>query len=253
MIEEDFCLGNSLIHRLDPRVKILVACAFSIVVAISNRPPALISAVLISLLLVSFARLSFKSIVSRLLVVNTLIFLFWIFIPFTVDGERLFGLGPLIATREGIILSALITIKSNSIILVLIGLVSTMPIFTIGRSMRYLYVPTKIVYLVLFTYRYIHAINREFRRLTDAISIRGFQPGTSMHTYRTYAYLIGMLLVKSHDRAERVRSAMLCRGFRGKFYDLSEFSLKPSDLIISLIMLSAIAGIGLLQWTRIIY
>ena len=128
MIEEDFCGGNSLIHRLDPRVKILVACAFSIVVAISNRLPALLSAVLISLVLVALARLPFKSVFSRLLVVNTLIFLFWIFIPFTIEGERLFGLGPLIATREGIIFSALITIKSNSIILVLMGLVSTMPV-----------------------------------------------------------------------------------------------------------------------------
>ena len=69
-----------------------------------------------------------------------------------------------------------------------------------------------------------------------------------MHTYRTYAYLVGMLLVKSHDRAERVRSAMLCRGFKGRFYELSEFSFQFSDLIIMFLMLLAVTIILLLQW-----
>ena len=62
-----------------------------------------------------------------------------------------------------------------------------------------------------------------------------------------------MLLVKSHDRAERVRAAMICRGFKGKFYDLKEFSFRSSDLIIMIFMLLAIIGIGFLQWTKIIF
>jgi cobalt/nickel transport system permease protein len=133
------------------------------------------------------------------------------------------------------------------------SLTATMTVFTMGRAMRHLYMPSKIVHLFLFTYRYIHAVHREFRRLTDAMQIRGFNPGTNTHTYRSYAYLIGMLLVKSHDRAERVRAAMLCRGYRGKFYDLSDFSLKPVDIVVLIIMLSVITMIGLLQWTQIIY
>jgi cobalt/nickel transport system permease protein len=70
-----------------------------------------------------------------------------------------------------------------------------------------------------------------------------------MHTYRTYAYLVGMLLVKSHDRADRVRAAMLCRGFRGRFYDLSEFNMRSSDVFILIIMLLVVTLIGIVQWT----
>jgi cobalt/nickel transport system permease protein len=69
-----------------------------------------------------------------------------------------------------------------------------------------------------------------------------------MHTYRTYAYLVGMILVKSHDRSQRVRAAMLCRGFQGRFYDLSEFAFRSSDLVMVLMMTMAVTGIGLLQW-----
>ena len=252
MIEEFFINGNSIIHRLDPRVKTIVAGSFSLVVAVSDRFVALIPAFLLALSFIFLARIPLKKVLSRLLIVNGLILLLWFFIPFTMEGKRLFKLGPLIATSEGITYSALITIKSNAIILSLIALLATMSIFTMGRAMRHLHVPAKIVHLLFFTYRYIHVIYMEYQRLIKAIKIRGFHPGTSMHTYRTYAYLVGMLLVKSHARAERVRAAMLCRGFRGRFYDLMEFSFKTSDLLIMTLMLLAVCVVGLLQWTRII-
>jgi len=253
VIEEGFSIGDSIIHRIDPRVKTIIAFVFSATVAISDRFAALVPSVLIALVLVPLASLPLLGVCHRLLIVNGLILLIWVFIPFTFAGEQLFTLGPLTATKEGIIYSVLLTIKSNSIILILMALVATTPIFTMGRAMRHLHVPAKIVHLFLFTYRYIHAIHREYLRQMNAIKIRGFQPGTNMHTYRTYAYLVGMLLVKSHDRAERVRAAMLCRGFRGRFYDLSQFNLKTSDLIMSVLMLLAVTIVCLLQWTRIIY
>ncbi|MBW1914450.1 MAG: cobalt ECF transporter T component CbiQ [Deltaproteobacteria bacterium] len=253
MIDEGFTHGNSIIHRLDPRVRVVVAGLYSVLVAFSDRFPALATALLIALILVPFAMLPFKKIVSRLLIVNIMILLVWILVPFTFKGEPFFNIGPLVITKEGIIQAGLITVKSNSIILVLMTLVATMPVFTMGRTMRYLHVPAKIVHLFLFTYRYIHAIHREYSRQVNAIKIRGFQPGTNAHTYRTYAYMVGMLLVRSHDRAERVRAAMLCRGFKGEFYDMVEFSFRPFDLIAMMLMILAVFIIGLLQWTTIIY
>ena len=63
-----------------------------------------------------------------------------------------------------------------------------------------------------------HAVvlEEEYQRLARAARIRGFRAGTDLHTYRTYAYLVGMLFVRAADRAERVRNAMLCRGFNGQ-------------------------------------
>jgi cobalt/nickel transport system permease protein len=253
MIEENFANGSSAIDQLDPRVKVVVAGSFSIVVATADRFLALIPAMTLSLFFMLLAGLSLKRVCFRLLIVNGLILLLWFFLPFTVEGKRLFALGPLTATKEGFTYAALITVKSNSIIMAIMALLATMPIVTMGRAMRELHVPEKMVHLFFFTYRYIHAIHMEYNRQMNAIKIRGFHPGTNVHTYRTYAYLVGMLLVKSHYRAERVRAAMLCRGFRGKFYDLREFSFTTSDLIIMIVMLLAVASVGLLQWTRIIY
>jgi cobalt/nickel transport system permease protein len=253
LVEEGFAAGNSLIHNLDPRVKTIVAAVFSVTVGVSDRYSALIPALFIALIFVFLARLSFKRVCLRLIIVNGLLLLLWLFIPFTMEGEHVLSLGPLSASKEGIAYSAMITIKANSIILILIALMSTMPVFTMGKAMRHMHVPAKMVHLFLFTYRYIHAIHREYLRMINTIKIRGFQPATNMHTYRTYAYLVGMLFVRSHDRAERVRAAMLCRGFKGRFYDLSEFSIKNSDVVVMALSVMAIIILGLLQWTEVIY
>jgi len=253
MFDDGFINGDSLIHRFDPRFKIVVAVAFSIVVAVSTRWVALIPALFLSLVLVLAGRLPIKKACFRLMVVNGLILFLWFFLPFSFEGAPFFTIGPFTATEEGVRYATILTLRSNIIILALISLVSTISVFTFGRAMRELRVPDKIVQLFFFTYRYLHVIHLEYERLVKALKIRGFQPKTNMHTYKTYAYLVGMLLVKSYDRSERVRRAMLCRGFKGSFYDLSEFRVRREDIVIMFLMLMAVAAIALLQWTTIIY
>ncbi|MBW2016576.1 MAG: cobalt ECF transporter T component CbiQ, partial [Deltaproteobacteria bacterium] len=237
MLEQDFENVHSPVHRLDPRAKVVVAICFSFVVALSDRFTAVIPSILSALFLVFLAHLPPRKVCSRLLAVNGLILVLWVFLPFTYPGETLFRVGPFQATREGILYTLLITLKTNAIILALIALVTTMSAFDTGRAMRRLGIPTKIVHLFLLTYRYIHVIYMEYQRITKAMKIRGFSPKTDLHTYRTYAYLVGMLFIRSYDRAERVRAAMLCRGFTGKYYDLGEFSFGHSDRILTGLML----------------
>ena len=66
------------------------------------------------------------------------------------------------------------------------------------------------------------------------------------------AYLVGMLLVRSYDRAERIHKAMLCRGFRGKYHTLSQFSVTRGDVAYFMIMVSVILGMVLIQWKAIV-
>ncbi len=252
MIEESFFHGDSVIHRLDPRVRTVFAGLFSIVVATSDRLVALVPAMIIAVTFLLLARLSFRRVIARLLMVNGLILFLWFFLPFTTEGEPMFSVGPLKGTMEGIIHSTAITLKSNTILMTLMAFVATMPIFSLGRAMRSLHIPYKIVHLISFAYRYIHVIHTEYGRLMNAMKIRGFRPKNNLHTYRTYAYLVGMLLVKSYDRANRVQAAMLCRGFNGRFYDLGEFSPKTFDRVALGLLFLVTACIGLLQWTRII-
>ena len=249
MLDEPFTTGNSQIHCLDPRLKVLFATVYSFIVALSDSFPAMFAAIAISFLLIGLARLNIREVTKRVLIVNGLILLFWLVLPLTFEGEALFYLGPFAVTREGVIISAKITLKSNAILLTFIALIASTSIATLGYALNRLRIPEKIVHLLLLTYRYLFVIEQEYQRLVRAIKIRGFRPKSNMHTYRTYAYLIGMLFVRASERAERVHQAMLCRGFKGKFYCLREFSFSRLDFAWSVFMTMAVIGLEIAEWT----
>jgi cobalt/nickel transport system permease protein len=247
MIEE-LANGNSFIRRLDPRGKIVVVFLFSILVAAATRLQVLLCALAIGLLMVLAAKVPVKELVKRLIPVNMLILFLWLFLPFTFGGEPILYMGPLAVTREGLFYATRITLKSNAMMLMLIALVASTPIFTMGHAMHRLGIPTKIVQLFFFTYRYIHVIYREYFRLRNSMKIRGFTPKTDLHTYKSFAYMVGMLLVRSFDRGQRVHNAMLCRGFKGDLYSLNKFFFKKSDILSVFFMLALIILLGVLEW-----
>ncbi|MFZ0052399.1 MAG: cobalt ECF transporter T component CbiQ [Desulfobaccales bacterium] len=228
-IQEPFSEGGSLVHRLDPRGKIVVASLFALLVATSQSYVVVLAGLGLALICLALAGLPLKKVIVRLLAVNSFIFFLWIVLPFTYPGTEVWHLGPLGATREGLIFTGLITLKSNAIIIALIALLATVPIVTLGQAMHDLRLPDKLCHLLLFTYRYLYVFEQEYQRLVQAMKIRGFQPRTNLHTYRSFAYLAAMLLVRSYDRADRVFQAMLCRGFHGTFYSLKSFSWHRRD------------------------
>ena len=249
-IQEPFSEGVSLAHRLDPRGKIVVAALFAILIAVANTYAAALAGLALALVYLALARLPLKKVLVRLLVVNSFIVFLWLVLPLTFPGDPVWRLGPLTVTRQGLASTGLITLKSNAIIIALIALIATVPVVTLGQAMHNLKLPDKLCHLLLFTYRYIYVFEQEYRRLVQAMKIRGFRPRTNLHTYRSYAYLAAMLLVRSFDRAERVFEAMRCRGFQGTFYSLKTFTWERRDGVFLTMSLLALAGLFCLEWLQ---
>lgn len=247
MISEPFTAGNSIIHRLDPRIRIIFATAYCFVVAFSKQFPVLLAAVVISSALIITGGLPFKAVAKRLVLVNGLILLLWVVVPLTYGGDSLFQIAGFGLSRDGLLLAARITLKSNAILLAFISLIATMTFATLGHALKLLSVPQKIIQLLLMNYRYVFVIEQEYQRLLRAAKIRGFQPKTNLHTYRTYAYVVGMLLIRAVSRAQRVHQAMLCRGFNGNFFSLQDFNTDRNGWIFSTLMTIIIAGLIILE------
>ncbi|GAB4117887.1 MAG: cobalt ECF transporter T component CbiQ [Candidatus Caldatribacteriota bacterium] len=247
MIKEKFSEGDSLLHQLDPRIKIIVALFFSISIAVIDKYKSLFFALLLAIFLIVVSRLRVKEVISRLWLVNSFIFLLWLILPFSLPGETIYTLGSMSISREGIHYAFLITLKSNTIILATLALLSTSSIFNLIHALSHFRIPDKLIHLFFFSFRYLQTIHAEYIRLNNALKIRRFKAQTNFHTYRTLAYLIGMILVRSYDRSKRVYDAMLCRGFKGKFWILNHFTFKPSDFVTGIIMISCI--IGLVLWS----
>jgi cobalt/nickel transport system permease protein len=252
MVEETFAEGTSFIHRLDPRIKIVAALAFSVLTAVADRFPALCLALAAAAGLVFAARLSGRAVAYRLAIVNGFVLLLWVMLPFTYPGTHIFSVGPFDASREGTLYALLITLKSNAIVLACIALLSTTYLVALGRALGRLRVPDKLVHILLFMLRYLSLMARDYQRLTTSMKVRCFRPRTSMHTYRYYAHMVGMLLVSSYETAEAVHAAMLCRGFKGKFYTTDDFAIRSIDVLFGILMTGTLMLMAVLQWTRIL-
>jgi len=252
MISEPFATGNSVIHQLDPRIRVGLTILYAFVVALSYQFSVLLVALVLSLILIVISQVGIKEVFKRILWVNALILLLWLLLPFTFKGEVLSRIGSFAIYRPGVVLAAQITLKSNAILLAFIALIATMSFATLGHALHRMRVPEKIVHLLLMTYRYIFVIEQEYLRLLRAAKIRGFRPGTNANTYRTYSYVIGMLFVRAAARAERVHQAMLCRGFKGKFYSLQEFQINSGSWVFAILMTAIIAGLVFMEWSNLI-
>ncbi|SFJ00745.1 cobalt/nickel transport system permease protein [Desulfomicrobium apsheronum] len=248
MFDEPFARGRSLVHGLDPRMRLAMAALFSICVALLKDPIAAGSALIPAVAVLSLSAPPLQMLCKRVALVNVFILFLWLTVPLTMPGTPLATLGPLTASREGAELVLLATLKSNAILLTFLALVTTMDSPTMGHALDRLGVPSKLVFLFLFTYRYLHVIADEWQRLVTAARLRGFTPRTGMHTYRTIGNLLAMVLVNSFDRSSRVYQAMVLRGFQGRFVSVVRFRARPRDAIFAFLWMAATVGIVLMDF-----
>jgi cobalt/nickel transport system permease protein len=230
MISEPFAIGDSLLHRTDPAVKIISALLLSISIAVSFSLRVAGAGLAVGILLAVMARLPLLPLGKRLAAVNLFTLLLWITLPLTGGGEHTSLLGPLQLSSGGLELALLITLKTNGIYLILTALMTTSTITAIGHALQRLRLPHKLILLFLATYRYLGLIEQEYRRLRRSAALRCFKASSSLHAYRTYGYLIGMTLIRSYARSRRVHQAMLMRGFQGNFPLLARQKIRPCDL-----------------------
>lgn len=240
---EPLAFGHTWLHRRDPRAKLLLAAGFSLLVAVGQGWAMLVSALVMGIITVAASRPPLGPVFKRLVAVNVFIAFLWVMLPVSItSGPEGWSLG---WDRAGVILALTVTLKANAIVLVLLGLVATTPVVRLLHALHHLRLSDKLVHLFMFFFRYIHVFNQEYHRLRMAMRVRAFRPGTNLHTYRATANLVGMLLVRSYDRAERVYQAMLCRGFSGTYWVLEHFEWGPRDTALSLTGVAALIGLGL--------
>jgi len=247
---EVFALGDSTWHRTDPRVKLLGTAGFAVAVATATRFTPLVFALALAAATLWTARLDRRKLWIRLAAVNGFVLFLWLFLPFTTPGEALAQWGWLTVRREGLELAAAITLKTNAIIMVTIALLGTSTIFDLVHGLVHLRVPRRLVQLFFFCFRYITVIHEEYVRLRSSMRIRCFHPRTSIHTYRSMAYLVAMLFVRSYERSERIYQAMVLRGFSGTFWTLNHFHMHRRDWALSAGIATAVGLVLALQWGR---
>ncbi len=235
--------GSSPLDVLDARTRLLGVAGFSVVTAMLTTPQALGLALGLSLLFAALARPPVRALLRHLFAFNLFLAFLWFFVPWSMPGERVFGIGGLSVSREGTAYMFAVTMRANALMLALLAFTASTPVTAMAHAMSGLGVPDKITYLFFLTYRYLGDIAGEYGRLVNAMKVRCFRPSTSIHTYRSYAYLVGMLLVNSFERSQRIHAAMLCRGFTGRFPRMDEARFSRLDVLCLVVLCLVLAGI----------
>lgn len=129
-------------------------------------------------------------------------------------------------------LALLIFLRSNAILFFTFLLFYKKDIFEITSSLSSLGVSPKLSSLFFFVAKFIFIIKSEFKTINKALKARNFHPKSNFFTYKIFANIIGMLVIKCFQRADKLKKSMLLRNFQGKIYQNRVEVISKIDLII---------------------
>ncbi len=216
---EAVAAGDSPVHRLDPRVKILGLIGL-VVVAVSLPPGAWLAFAALAAVLVAMAAVAWLRpfYVLRRMTIEIPFLLAAAVIPFT--------------SEVGLALGATVALKLTISVLAMVILGSTTPFPRLLRGFELLRAPRLIVVIVAFMWRYLHVLGKEISRMQTARVARGYSAGWFWQAAFSTGSLIATLFVRSLQRGERVYLAMLSRGYSGNMPTtaLDRLALRPVDV-----------------------
>lgn len=204
---------DSPIHRWDARFKIVGLFTLVFSFAFVEELVLLPAMLAISAGLCALSRLPIKFLCSRLRYPGIFILFLAIVLPLFSGDTALLSLGPVSLKEEGSLAFLLILCRFVSIILVGLVIFGTATMQTNIEALRSLGVPSILADMTLFSYRYLDELGDTLTKMRRATGLRGFSGGRMRRNLETLASLVGSLLVRSHERSERVYHAMTLRGY----------------------------------------
>jgi cobalt/nickel transport system permease protein len=218
----------SPIHRLDPRVKLLTTMIF--IVTVVSFPKyaigSLLPFILYPVALVALGNVPVGYLLKKLLIAAPFAFFIGIFNPL-LDRQVMAHLGPL-AISGGWVSFASIMLRFFLTVSAALLLVAVTGFYQVCAALERLGLPRVCAVQLLFLYRYLFVLGDEALRMVRARALRSFQ-GRGLG-FQTYTSMLGHLLLRTLDRAQRLHLAMLSRGFDGEIRLLQPLHLHGRDV-----------------------
>jgi cobalt/nickel transport system permease protein len=242
-------------HRLDPRVKVGVTLLFILSNALlpDGAWLAFLLGWLAVLALSRWARLGAGFAVKRSFVALPFA-LAAVTAIFALPGNALWSgaIGPwaLTATDAGLVRFASIVVRSWLSVQLAILMVATTRFPDMMHALRHLRVPSLLVAITSFMYRYLEVLTDEAARLLRARESRSAglagRAGGGHVAWRAKVAgnMAGQLFLRSYERSDRIYSAMVARGYSGDFRTLNPHIMRARDWRA---LILAVGGLILLQ------
>ena len=190
---------DSLIHRLDPRVKVIatVLFLFTVISFPKYEVVALVPFFLFPALLMTIGEIPILFILRKVLLVSPFAILVGVFNTLLDTGIVAVIYG--VPVSAGFLSFLSILLKFALTVSAALLLIATTSFPGVCHALRRLGVPAIFVTQLLFLYRYLFVLTEEAMRVIRARDMRSF--GTRGTEMKVFARLIGTLLFRTVDRA----------------------------------------------------
>ncbi len=215
-------------HQLDARAKVIVVLVFVICVMSFGRHAVgpLLPFFAFPILVAVWARLPLGWLARRVTMVIPVTLLIALPNPFFDREIALNVVG--VGITGGWISVVSILLRALLAAAAAIVLVAVTGFPAICGALERLGMPTALAVQLLLLYRYLTVLGEEAVRMATAREARG---GDRKLSLALYGVLVGRLLLRTWDRAERIYLAMCARGFTGDFSRGPRSSVGGRDLI----------------------
>lgn len=217
--------GKSIIHKLDPRVKIILVFLFIVTLFVANDVTSLLINVAFVIVLYVISRIPLKMILKGLKPIIPIIIFTAILNIFFVDGRVLWKIGFIEVTDKGLEMSAIMIIR----VLCLIAGTSLLTYTTspialtdalerLMKPLNKIKVPVhELAMMMTIALRFIPTLIEETDKIMSAQKARGadMETGSIVQRAKALVPILIPLFVSSFRRADELAMAMECRCYRG--------------------------------------
>jgi len=226
MIFGRYVPGESILHRMDPRSKLIIVFLFVCVVFIANNAWTYGVLAIYTLLMVGMSKIPVRFLYGGLKPILLLVvFTFLLHIFMTKGGELVLDLGWLKIYEEGIRQGIFISLRFFLLILITSLLTLTTTPIEITDGLETLLNPLKkvnfpvheLALMMSISLRFIPTLMQETDKIMKAQTARGveYNSGPVKERIKAIVPLLIPLFISSFKRAEELAVAMEARGYKG--------------------------------------
>lgn len=247
--------GSSPVHRLDPRVKILLSLAYIVLLFVASTIPALIVGALFAIVCYLISRIPLRMITRSLKPIVPIVIFTAVLNMFFVDGTVLWSWGFLRITQEGLLMAILMASRIICLIAGTTLLTYTTSPIALTDGIERLLSPLKKVKLpvhelammMTIALRFIPTLIEETDKIMSAQKARGadMESGGLVQRAKALVPILIPLFVSSFRRADELALAMECRCYRGGEgrTRMKQLKMGVLDLVAAVIMALVFAGV----------
>lgn len=220
---------DTSVHRIDPRAKLITTLVFIATVVSFGKYEisALLPFTLYPVYLLAAGNLPPGYILRKIVIVSPFAVMVGIFNPL-LDQEAMLKVGEL-SISGGWVSFTSILVRFTLTVGAAMTFVAVTGFNAVCMALEKMGAPRFFAMQLLFLYRYLFVLVEEAVSMVRARSLRVFD-GKGMGI-SAYGSLLGHLLLRTLDRAQRIHSAMWCRGFEGSIRIMKPLSMGRREFL----------------------